>query len=72
MVEHNQSYYFDADELNVIMEHYLQINNIKKVNIAADIAIAYHPDSHIIQIIRAKQLLANSHAEEALNILVKS
>lgn len=72
MVEHNQSYYFDADELNVIMEHYLQINNIKKVNIAADIAIAYHPDSPIIQIIRAKQLLANSHAEEALNILVNS
>ncbi|MGN0032932.1 MAG: tetratricopeptide repeat protein [Candidatus Limimorpha sp.] len=72
MVEHNQSYYFDADELNVIMEHYLQNNNLKKVNIAADIAITYHPDSPIIQIIKAKQLLANSQAEKALNILVNS
>ena len=69
MVKEHQSCYFDADELNVILEHYLQQNNIKKANLAADIAIKYHPNNPIISIIKAKQLLANSHAKEALSTL---
>ena len=69
MVKQHQSCYFDADELNVILEHYLQQNNIKKANLAADIAVKYHPNNPIINIIKAKQLLANSHAKEALSTL---
>ena len=69
MVKQHQSYYFDADELNVILEHYLQQNNIKRANLAADIAVKYHPNNPIINIIKAKQLLANSHAQEALSTL---
>ena len=69
MVKQQQSCYFDADELNVILEHYLQENNIKKANLAADIAVKYHPNNPIINIIKAKQLLANSHAQEALSTL---
>ena len=69
MVKQQQSCYFDADELNVIVEHYLHHNNIKKANLAADIAITYHPNNPLIQIIRAKQLLANSNAKEALKTL---
>ena len=69
MVKQHQSCYFDADELNVILEHYLQQNNIKKANLAADIAINYHPNNPIINIIKAKQLLANSNAQEALSTL---
>ena len=63
MVKQHQSCYFDADELNVILEHYLQQNNIKKANLAADIAVKYHPNNPIINIIKAKQLLVNSHAQ---------
>lgn len=69
MVKQHQSCYFDVDELNVILEHYLQQNNIKKANIAADIAVRYHSNNPIINIIKAKQLLANSHAKEALSTL---
>ena len=69
MVKQHQSCYFDADELNVILEHYLQQNNIKKANLAADIAVKYHPNNPIINIIKAKQLLVNSHAQEALSTL---
>ena len=69
MVKQHQSCYFDADELNVILEHYLRQNNIKKANMAADFAVKYHPDNPIINIIKAKQLLANSHAQEALSTL---
>lgn len=69
MVKLHQSCYFDVDELNVILEHYLQQNNIKKANLAADIAVKYHPNNPIINIIKAKQLLANSHAKEALSTL---
>ncbi|MCQ2307171.1 MAG: tetratricopeptide repeat protein [Bacteroidales bacterium] len=69
MVKQHQSYYFDTDELNVILEHYLQQDNIKRANLAADIAIKFHPNDPMIQIIKAKQLLANSHAKEALSTL---
>ena len=69
MVKQHQSCYFDADELNVILEHYLQQNNIKRANQAADIAVKYHPNNPIINIIKAKQLLANSRAQEALSTL---
>ena len=69
MVKQHQSCYFDADELNVILEHYLQQNNIKRANQAADIAVKYHPNNPLINIIKAKQLLANSHAQEALSTL---
>jgi len=69
MVKQHQSCYFDADELNVILEHYLQQNNIKRANLAADIAIKFHPNNPMIHIIKAKQLLANSHAKEALSTL---
>ena len=69
MVKQHQSCYFDADELNVIVEHYLQQNNIKRANQAADIAVKYHPNNPIISIIKAKQLLANSNAKEALTTL---
>ena len=69
MVKQHQSCYFDVDELNVIMEHYLQQNNIKKANLAADFAVKYHSNNPLINIIKAKQLLANSHAQEALSTL---
>ena len=69
MVRQHKSYYFDADELNVILEHYLQHNNLRKANLAADIAVKYHPNNPLIGIIKAKQLLANSHAKEALSTL---
>lgn len=72
MVKQHQSCYFDVDELNVILEHYLQQNNIKKANLAADIAVKYHPNNPIINIIKAKQLLANSHAQEALSTLTNA
>ena len=72
MIKQNQSCYFDADELNVILEHYLQQDNIKKANMAADIALKFHPNNPMIQIIKAKQLLANSHAKEALSTLKKA
>ncbi len=69
MVKEHQSCYFDADELNVILEHYLRQNNIKKANLAADIAVKYHPNNPLINIIKAKQLLVNSNAQEALSTL---
>lgn len=72
MVKQHQSCYFDADELNVIVEHYMQENNLKKINLAAEIARTYHPNNPLINIIKAKQLLANSHAKEALSTLKNS
>jgi len=72
MVRQHQSCYFDADELNAILEHYIQQNNLKKANLAADFAINYHPNNPMIQIIKAKQFLANSNAKEALATLQNS
>lgn len=69
MVEKNQSYYFDADELNVIVEQYLEQDNIEKANLAADMAMRLHPSNPTTKIIKAKKLIANSHATEALSVL---
>lgn len=68
-LENDQSYYFDADEFNIIMEYYIQQNNIDKANIVANFATSYHPNDPITSLIRAKQMLANSNAEEALKAL---
>lgn len=72
MMKQQQSYYFDADELNVILEHYIQQNNLKKANMTADYAVNYHPNSPITQIIKAKQFLVNSNAKDALSTLKNS
>ncbi len=69
MVKEHRSCYFDADELNVILEHYLRHNNVKKANMAADIAVRYHPNNPLVNIIKAKQFLVNSKANEALKTL---
>ena len=58
--------YYDADELNIIMEHYVQNNNIKKINIVADLAETYHKGNPLTNLIMAKKYLAIQDADNAM------
>lgn len=68
-LENGSSFYFDADELNIIIEHYVQNNDIKKINIIADLASAYHNESPITNLIMAKKYLAVQDANKAMKYL---
>lgn len=65
-LENGSSLYFDADELNIIIEHYVQKNDIKKINFIADMASKYHSGSPITNLIMAKKYLAVQDARNAM------
>ena len=65
-LENGSSFYFDADELNIIIEHYVQNNDIEKINIIADLANTYHNGSPLTNLIMAKKYLAVQDARNAM------
>lgn len=68
-LNNQQHMYFDADELNLIIEHYVQNNDIEKINIISDLAIKFHTDNPITNLIIAKKYLAVQNADEAMKYL---
>ena len=57
-LESGMTMFFDADELNIIMEHYVQQNDIEKINIIADLASTYHNTNPLTNLIMAKKYLS--------------
>lgn len=68
-LENGSSLYFDADELNIIIEHYVQKNDIKKINFIAELANRYHSENPITNLIMAKKYLAVQDAKNAMSYL---
>ena len=68
-LENGSSLYFDADELNIIIEHYVQKNDIKKINFIAELANRYHSENPITNLIMAKKYLAVQDAKNAMTYL---
>ena len=62
--------FFDADELNIIIEHYVQKNDIPKINIIADMANTYHTTNPLTNLIMAKKYLSVQDASNALPYLL--
>ena len=54
-LESGMPLFFDADELNIILEHYVQKNDIPKINIIADLASTYHEANPLTKLIMAKK-----------------
>ena len=69
-LENSSSFYFDADELNIIMEHYVQKNDIEKINIIADLANTFHNTNPLTNLIMAKKYLSVQDASNALPYLI--
>ena len=47
--------FFDVDELNIMIDYYIQHDDIEKINILADMAMKYHSESPVIYNIMAKK-----------------
>ena len=61
--------FFDVDELNIMIDYYIQRDDFEKINIIADMAMKYHSDSPIIYNIMAKKYLAVQDAVNAMKYL---
>ena len=69
-LESGMPLFFDADELNIILEHYVQKNDIPKINIIADLANTYHETNPLTKLIMAKKYLSVQDASNALPYLL--
>ena len=69
-LESGMPLFFDADELNIILEHYVQQNDISKINIIADLANTYHESNPLTKLIMAKKYLSVQDASNALPYLL--
>lgn len=68
-LENDRLSYFDVDELNIMIDYYIQQDDIEKINILADMAMKYHSESPVIYNIMAKKYLSVQDARNALKYL---
>ena len=69
MLQKNLKLYFDIEEFEIIINHYIWTNDTADALIAINIAESFFPDSNIIQIRRAEVLILKNESYSALNIL---
>ena len=65
------SSFFDADELNIIIDYYIQRDDFSKINIISELAERYHSESPLFNSIMAKKYLSIQDAVNALVFLEK-
>ena len=71
MLDQNNSFYFDVEELEDIIEYYIDKNNLKKAYKAVLFAGEQHPNS-VVFILRKAQLFASSNkTQKALELFEK-
>ena len=71
MRKNNESYFFDVNEFESIIDFYIESNNSLNAYEAAVLATRQHPNSISIQLRKARVLLDKGRAVETLKILKK-
>jgi tetratricopeptide (TPR) repeat protein len=61
--------FFDVDELEVIIDYYFEVNDLKPLQRAVEYAEQLYPDSTIVRLRRAHLMIANQDFEPALRII---
>ena len=69
MLESQRTTYFDAEEFELIIDYYMQKNDLKRSREAVDLALAQHPDDPVLRIKNAKQFLVENNPRTALDLL---
>src|ERR1017187_4832394 len=69
MVLNRKHYFFDAEELELIIDYYFEKNNAKKSLQAIDFAISQYPFSTVFFLRKAQILAATNQSQKALEIL---
>ncbi len=68
-LENDRLSFFDADELNILIDYCIQHDDLNKINIIADMAERYHSESPLYNAIMAKKYLAVQDADNAMKYL---
>ena len=69
MLENQRPTYFDAEEFELIIDYYMQQNNLKRSRQAVDLALAQHPDDINLKIKNARQFLVENDPKKAFELL---
>lgn len=69
MVKHNRADYFDEEEYETIVEHYLLVNKLSEALRVADCGNRQHPFSDDMKLCYANVLLEKKEAAQALQLL---
>ena len=69
MLETNESYFFDVEELEDLIDYYLEKNELEKAKKAIDFALYQHPNSSELKIKQAQYLVENHQPNKGLDIL---
>lgn len=69
MLEQHSSSYFDAEEFEMIIDYYMQNDDLQRSHLAVDLAIEQHPDDINLRIKDARQKLLENNVKKALAIL---
>ena len=69
MVEKGKNYYFDVEDLEFILDFYIDMNQMGKAKQAVRHAFNLHPEALQLQIKKAKILLKNSNPKRAISTL---
>ena len=69
MLEEHHTRYFDAEEFELIIDYYVQHDDLERSRQAVDIALEQHPDDNILKIKNARQYLVENQPRKALKLL---
>lgn len=65
-----QTQFFDVDELEVIIDYYLEVNDREPLQAAVEYAERLYPDSSSIRLRRAHLLIVDNRYDEALQMML--
>ncbi len=71
MLESKQSYFFDVDEFEIIIDHFLEKNNLSKTSLALRYATGQHPKSVGLLLKKAQLYAYSDKTDKALELLAK-
>lgn len=71
MINDNRFDYFDSSEFDVIVDFFLQKNDLEKSRLALDMALEQHPNDNDLMIKLARQLVAENNPHKSMEILKK-
>lgn len=69
MLRAGQSYFFDVEEFEVLVDHYLDKSDINKAKQAIDFSLLQHPTASVLKLKKAQFLSAIHKPNKALAIL---
>lgn len=69
MLKTNELFFFDADEFEFIICHYLETGKTFLANKAIKIALSQHPESSALKLLQVEILMFEDQLEEALEVL---